>query len=81
MAGWYFALVDKKTSEKIKKNQEGRKRKGWGSIPVTATVGKTKWKTSIFPSKDGTFLLPLKAKVRKEESIYEDDIINIKFSI
>jgi hypothetical protein len=32
---------------------------GWGVIPVTAFIGKTKWKTSLFP-KDGRYLVPLK---------------------
>ena len=77
MTGWHFAYVDKKISEKIRKSQIGKKRKGWGSVRVVATVGKSKWKTSIFPDKDGTFLLPLKAEVRKKEGIYDGDMINI----
>lgn len=75
MAGWHFAFVDKKSSEKIKKSQKGKKRIGWGSVPVTITVGKTAWKTSVFPDKDGTYLLPLKAAVRKKEGIYAGDTI------
>ena len=78
MAGWHFASVDKKTSEKIKKSQAGKKRKGWGSVPVTVTLGKSTWKTSIFPDKDGTYLLPLKAQVRKKEGVFEGDTIRIK---
>ena len=78
MAGWHFAFVDKKTSEKIKRSQINKKRIGWGSVPVTITLGKTIWKTSIFPDKDGTYLLPLKAEVRKNEGVYVDDIIRFK---
>lgn len=76
MAGWHFVFIDKKSSEKIKKNQIGKKRIGWGSIPGTVTIGKTTWKTSIFPDKDGTYLLPIRAEIRKKEDVYVDDHIS-----
>jgi len=69
MGGWYFVYVDKKTSEEIKE-KFGKSRRGFGSIPVVVTVVDTSWKTSIFPEKkSGTYLLPLKAQVRKKEGI------------
>jgi hypothetical protein len=69
LAGWHFVSLPKKESEKIKKNFDHLK-KGWGSLPVLVTVGKTSWKTSIFPDKkSGVYLLPLKAEVRKKERI------------
>jgi hypothetical protein len=36
---------------------------GWGMIPVTAQIGRTGWKTSLFP-KDGRYIVPVKAWVR-----------------
>lgn len=74
MVGWHFARVDKKEAKEIKE-QHGKVRRGFGSIPVNVMVGKTSWKTSIFPSKDRSYILPLKASVRKKESIFEDDTI------
>ena len=50
MAGWHFVNVDKKLSEKIQA-KHGTKKKGFGSIPVRITLGKTTWKSSIFPDK------------------------------
>ena len=68
MAGWHFASVPKKQSKNIKDRFSVMKR-GWGSLPVIAAIGQTRWKTSIFPDKKtGTYLLPLKASVRKAES-------------
>ena len=32
---------------------------GWGMIPVSARIGKTAWKTSLFP-KDGLYIAPLR---------------------
>ena len=76
VAGWHSASVDKKSSEKIKASQVGKKKIGWGSIPVTVTLGKTKWNSSIFPDKkSGTYLLPLRAEIRKKEGINSEDTI------
>jgi len=81
MAGWHFVNVDKKKSEKIKK-VHGAHARGWGSLPVIVTLGKTSWKTSIFPDKkSGTYLLPLKAGVRKKEKIYNGDTITFSIEV
>jgi len=81
MAGWHFVNLPKKDSREIKKIF-GVIAAGWGSLPVVVTVGKTSWKTSIFPDKkSGTYLLPLKAEVRKKEGIKEGDTINFSIEI
>lgn len=68
-AAWCFVTIPKETSAIIKKTY-GTKRVGWGSIRVTVTVGTTTWETSIFPdSKSASYVLPLKAAVRKKEQI------------
>ncbi|MFN2323365.1 MAG: DUF1905 domain-containing protein [Trueperaceae bacterium] len=38
---------------------------GWGMVPVTARIGGTEWRTSLFP-KEGRYLVPLKDAVRIE---------------
>lgn len=75
MAAWRFLVLPKKEGEEIRE-KFGKHAKGWGSLPVTVTIGKTAWDTSIFPDKRaGTYLLPLKAKVRKVEEIFDDDTV------
>ncbi|HYF29293.1 MAG TPA: DUF1905 domain-containing protein [Candidatus Paceibacterota bacterium] len=82
MAGWHFASVPEDVSAKIKKSREGLPRIGWGSVPVTATIGNTSWKSSIFPDKkSGTYLLPLKAEIRKKEGIAADDTITLTLEL
>ncbi len=77
MAGWFFLSVPKATAATIKKTQAGRPRVGWGAIKVEATLGTTVWRTSIFPdAKSGTYLLPLKAAIRKKEGVGEDDTVS-----
>lgn len=81
MAGWHFVSVPKKQSEEIKKTF-GAPSRGWGSIPVMVTIGKTQWKTSIFPDRQsGGYLLPLKSQVRKKEQIFSDDTISFSLTI
>lgn len=66
---WHFVSVDQKHSADIRE-RFGRHSRGFGSLPVSVTIGKTTWQTSIFPdSKSGTYLLPIKAIVRKKEGV------------
>ena len=81
MAGWHFLNVPKKQSEEIKKAFAGAAR-GWGSLPVQVTLGKTMWKTSIFPDKkSGVYVLPLKADVRKREKVSHGDTVSFVMHI
>ncbi|MEK7647499.1 MAG: DUF1905 domain-containing protein [Patescibacteria group bacterium] len=74
-AAWYFLSIPEHEAATIKQNH-ARIRRGWGSIPVVVTIGKTTWKTSIFPdSKSGTYLLPIKAAIRKKEHLDEDALV------
>jgi hypothetical protein len=79
-AAWYFLSIPKKESTAIKTMV--KKKKGWGSIRVKATIGKTMWETSIFPSKDnGGYILPIKAAVRYKEGIEDGDTVSYKISV
>ncbi len=79
MAGWRFLTLSKKQGQEIKK-RFGTHVRGWGSLPVSVTIGATVWNTSIFPDKkSGSYVLPLKAKIRKAENI--SDHSTVSFSI
>ena len=80
-ASWHFVTVPKELGAEIK-NNFGATAKGFGSLPVSATIGTTTWNTSIFPDRRmGTYILPLKAKVRKKEDVFMDDEIAITLKI
>jgi hypothetical protein len=49
-------------------------------IPVLARVGKTAWETSLFP-KDGRYLVPIRASVRKAEQLEEGDVVTLRLVI
>ena len=79
-ASWHFVTVPLKTSQQIKDFHKGPRR-GFGSVPVNVTIGKTTWKTSIFPEKKGTYVLPLKAPVRKTEKITAGDSVEVNITL
>ena len=43
---------------------------------------RTRWRTSVFPDKrSGTFLLPLKAEVRKKERMLDGDTVRVDLRV
>lgn len=53
---------------------------GWGVIPVTARIGKTTFKTSLFP-KDGRYLVPIKKSVQLAERVDVGDLVTIQLEV
>jgi hypothetical protein len=55
---------------------------GWGRMKASAKIGELAWDTAIwYDKKRETYLLPVKAEIRKKASITEDTDINISISI
>ena len=83
-ASWHFITLPQDKSEEIKyfsENIQG-KRRGWGAVKVTATIGKTCWETSIFPSSQlDAYILPIKSDVRKKEQIFPGNDVSVKLKI
>lgn len=73
--------VPKAYSEQIKE-QFGKHRRGFGSIPISITTGKTSWQTSIFPDKkSGCYILPIKSAVRKKEGLENGSRVSFTIKI
>lgn len=53
---------------------------GWGMIPVTVQIGGTAWTTSLFP-KDGRYVVPVKAAVRKAEALEVGDTVTVRLTV
>ena len=71
-SAWHFISLPADVSARIKFLQQDRR--GFGSVRVLATVGKSQFETSVFPdSKSGCYLLPVKASIRKAEKIGHGD--------
>ena len=78
-APFYFVTVPDEPSDYLK-SISGSVTYGWGMIPVLAQIGKTVWKTSLFP-KDGRYIVPLKDSVRKAEQLNEGDNITVQLEV
>ena len=79
---WFFLTIDGAAGEALSgtalmRKLEGGRRAGFGSLKVTATIGGSVFSTSVFPSSDLGWLLPVKASVRKAEGIGEDDLVEV----
>lgn len=79
MAGWTLVSLPKELSEEIRKGFKSLE-EGWGRMKVTAGIGRSEWQTAIwFDTKQNTYLLPLKAAIRKKEKIIND--MNVEVTI
>jgi hypothetical protein len=79
-ASWYYLIIPIELAGDIKDSYIWPRR-GFGAIPVNLTIGKTSWKTSVFPEKIGTLMLPLKKEIRVKENIKEGDLITINVEV
>lgn len=78
-APWYFVTVPVEQCHEL----EAASRLvsyGWGMIPVRAQIGATEWPTSLFP-KDGRYVVPVKASVRKAEGLDEGDTVTVALAL
>lgn len=55
--------------------------RGFGSLKVTATIGDSTWRTSVFPSREEGWMLPVKSAVRKAEGIGEGDEVALVLEV
>ena len=78
---WHFLTLDGEAGEALSgtaliRKLEGMSR-GWGSLKVVATIGESRWSTSVFPAKDTGWILPVKASIRKAEGVSEGDWVEV----
>lgn len=53
---------------------------GWGAIPATVRIGRTRVTTSLIPRED-VYLVPLKLALRRPEGIDDGDVVRIHLSV
>ena len=78
-APFYFVTVPAPECDHLK-TISGTVTYGWGMIPVVATIGDTRWKTSLFP-KNGGYIVPIKDSVRKAEALDEDAEVTLRLQV
>jgi hypothetical protein len=76
---WHFVTVPPEISEALAARST-HVSYGWGMIPVTARVGQTTWRTSLFP-KDGCYVVPLRVSVRRAEHVELGDTVTVHLHV
>ena len=76
--GWYFVSLPTEIAAEIREHCKWQE-EGWGRLKATANIGTTEWETALwFDTKHKTYLLPLKAEIRKKENVKVDKDITVK---
>lgn len=78
-APWYFVTVPEAESRSLDEILR-MVTYGWGMVPVYVRIGKTEWKTSLWP-KDGRYIVPLKVRVREAEKLDEGDTVTVRLAV
>ncbi len=78
-APWHFVTVPEDKCEQLEAISSVVTY-GWGMIPVTAQIGATGWKTSLYP-KDGRYIVPLKTTVRDAEGLDVGDTVTVRLAV
>lgn len=77
-AAWHFIELSREQSEELRKLSIFEVEKvGFGFIKVKAILNKTEWETTLFPQKNGPYLLSIKKSVREKEKILAGDTVTI----
>jgi len=78
-APWYFITVPDEECRELEATSS-LVSYGWGMIPVAARIGATGWTTSLFP-KDGRYIVPVKAGVRRAEQLDVGDTVTVRLAV
>lgn len=79
--GWHFVTLPSDIAFQIKAETAGRL-PGWGMVKVRATINGVTFETSVFPDKaSGSFLLPVKAAVRRTAKLAAGDKVRIRLVV
>lgn len=78
---WHFITIDGAAGAALSGTALMRKLegggRGFGSLRVTAQIGDSRWQTSVFPSREQGWMLPVKAAVRKAEGLAEGEVVEL----
>ena len=78
-APWHFVAVPEPACQALR-STAAEVSYGWGVIPVVSNIGSTRWTTSLFP-KDGGYLVPVKADVRRAEGLDVGDTVTVRLTV
>lgn len=79
---WHFITLPRNLSKQVKDSSSlqstGATGRAHGTVKVTATIGETRWRTSIFPARKlDAYVLPVKAGVRQRERLQAGMMVEV----
>ena len=81
VGGWHFLTWPREVTEELL-DEVPPTGAGFGSIPVTVTLGRSTWDTSVFLDKaSGSFVLPAKKEVRRANHLLTGDAVDVAFTL
>ncbi|XLS29621.1 DUF1905 domain-containing protein [Flavobacteriaceae bacterium M23B6Z8] len=79
--GWFFVSLPKDISKEIREHLKWQE-EGWGRMKASAHLDGIQWETAIwFDKRLDTYLLPIKADIRKKAVLNLDDKVSVSISI
>jgi len=69
------------TAYELMRRLELGRRRGFTSVKVKAAIGDSRWSTSVFPTKDGGWFLPIKKAICRAEGLEESDEIAVRLEL
>lgn len=66
--------------ELMRRLELGRRR-GFGSVKVEAEIGGSRWSTSVFPQKGGSWFLPVKKAICRAEDLAAGDAAEVRLRL
>ena len=80
-AGWHFVTLPSEIVDDVRARSAGSAT-AFGSVPAQVTIGATTWLSSLFAdTKTASYLLPLKAPVRRREGVIAGDTVTLTISL
>ena len=77
-ANWFFVTLPVDAAAEI--SDRPMPPRGFGSVPVHATIASSEFDTSIFPS-DESFVLPVKRAIRDREGLERGDQVDVELEV
>lgn len=75
--GWYFVSLPVELCNEIREKLKCQE-EGWGRLKAIAKIGNSEWNTAIwFDTKHITYLIPIKAEIRRKEKIELNQMLEI----
>jgi hypothetical protein len=64
----------------IRRLELGRRR-GFGSVKVGVAIGGSRWSTSVFPQKGGSWFLPVRKAIRRAEGLAAGEEVAVRLEL